>query len=364
LIYTTLLIKKKKKMRDMLEDIKGKLEILGSRYELGCVEKKKDNMDTQHGSSGPKVQLGQDDGVKEIGSRLNKPNLCCSKTYYRRRYRAVAKRRATGMLHREQKGTETLPEGSPEVRHPVATDRREQKVPKMSTEGSPESSHPVATDQSEQKGPEMSPELSTEVGCHVANDRREQKGPEMVCREQKGTEMPLEVSPGVRRPVATDRREQKGPEMSPEVIRAVATERREQKGPEISPKLIPEIRSPVESFARDKSGMYGVENEEVLWVGNFEVGEEGLEDIIPETVSRVVDSCLEFYSKMGITCEGKEKNMRKLVECIANGRKQPIVEEGGIATSSRGFDCYVNYDRGMSEVQQVRGRGRGNHGVL
>jgi hypothetical protein len=355
-------------MRDMLEDIKGKLEILGSRYELGCVEKKKDNMDTQHGSNGPKVQLGQDDGVKEIGPRLNKPNLCCSKTYYRRGYRAVAKRRAMRMLHREQKGTETSPEGSPEVRHPVATDRREQKVPEMSTEGSPASSHPVATDRSEQKGPEMSPELSTEVGRHVTNDWREQKGPEMVCREQKGTEMPLEVSPEVRRPVATDQREQKGPEMSPElspeVIRAVAKERREQKGPEISPELIPEIRSPIESFAGDKSGMYGVKNEEVLGVGNSEVGEEGLEDIIPETVSRVVDSCLEFYPKMGITCEGKEKNMRKLVEYIANGRQQPIVEEGGIATSSRGFDCYVNYDRGMPKVQQVRGRGRGNNGVL
>jgi hypothetical protein len=118
------------------------------------------------------------------------------------------------------------------------------------------------------------------------------------------------------------------------------------------------------SFAGDKSGTCGMENEEVLGVGNSEVGEEGLEDIIPETVSWAVDRCLEFFPKMGITCEGEEKNMRVLVECIANGRQQPIVEEGGIATSSRGFDCYVNYDRGMSEVQQGKGRGRGNHGVL
>jgi hypothetical protein len=118
------------------------------------------------------------------------------------------------------------------------------------------------------------------------------------------------------------------------------------------------------SFAGDKSGTCGMENEEVLGVGNSEVGEEGLEDIIPETVSWAVDRCLEFFPKMGITCEGEEKNMRVLVECIANGRQQPIVEEGGIATSSRGFDCYVNYDRGMLEVQQGKGRGRGNHGVL
>jgi hypothetical protein len=117
-------------MRHMLEDIKGKIEILGSRYELGCVEKKKENMDNQHGPGGPKVQLGQDDGVKEIGPMLNKPNLCCSKTYYRRRYRAVAKRRATRMRRREQKGTEgstegsteMSPEGSSEIRRTVAID--------------------------------------------------------------------------------------------------------------------------------------------------------------------------------------------------------------------------------------------------
>jgi hypothetical protein len=120
----------------------------------------------------------------------------------------------------------------------------------------------------------------------------------------------------------------------------------------------------VGSFAGDKSGTCGMETEEVLGVGDSKVGDEGLEDVIPETVSWVVDRCLEFYPKVGITCEGEEKNMKVLVEDIVNGRQQPVVEEGGISTSSRGFDCYVNYDRGMSEVQQGQGRGRGRYGVL
>jgi hypothetical protein len=77
-----------------------------------------------------------------------------------------------------------------------------------------------------------------------------------------------------------------------------------------------------------------------------------------------VDSCLEFYPKVGITCEGEKKNMKVLLEVIEKTRQQLVVEEGGISTSSRGFDCYVNYDRGMSDVQQGKGRGRGRHGVL
>jgi hypothetical protein len=40
------------------------------------------------------------------------------------------------------------------------------------------------------------------------------------------------------------------------------------------------------------------------------------------------------------------------------------------ARASRGvrelkrLDCFVNYDRGMSDVQRGKGRGRGRHGVL
>ena len=42
-------------MRDMLEDFKGKLEILAQSFGLGCVEKGKGQMDLQQGISGVKV---------------------------------------------------------------------------------------------------------------------------------------------------------------------------------------------------------------------------------------------------------------------------------------------------------------------
>ena len=42
-----------------------------------------------------------------------------------------------------------------------------------------------------------------------------------------------------------------------------------------------------------------------------------------------MDRFLEFYPKVGVTCEGEEKNMKMLLEGIENGRQQPIVEEGG-----------------------------------
>jgi hypothetical protein len=66
-----------------------------------------------------------------------------------------------------------------------------------------------------------------------------------------------------------------------------------------------------------------------------------------------VESCLEFYPKVGITCWGEEKNLKMLVEDIENNRQQPV-----------NYDCYVNYDRGMANVQQGQGRGRGRFGVL
>jgi hypothetical protein len=446
-------------MRDTLEDIKGKLEILGRRYELECVEKKKENMDCQHGPSGPKVQLGQEDGVKEIvGPRFNKPNLCCSKTYYRRRYRAVAKRRATRMLRREQKGTEMSPEGSPEVRHPVATDQREQKDPEMSpelstevgrhdatdrceqkgpeiscceqkgtarsTEVSPEVRCPIATDRREQmglelsseltpevkrsvatdcreqKGPETSPELSTEIGRHVATERREQKGPEMLCRKQKGTEMSPEVSPKIRCPVATGRSGQKGPEMSPEVIleirRPAETDyliegasifgfessgvkvqaaRRPNKADQTmgQSKNSNELEEGCGLETEDDSGMCVVETDELLGVG--EGVDAGLEDIAPDSSSNnwVIDTCMEFYPKVGVTCEGKESNMKRLFKDIEDARQQPDVEEEGITNSAqvsrqmrelKKLDTYVNYERGRSDVQLGKGRGRGRKGVL
>jgi hypothetical protein len=95
-------------MRDMLEDIKGKLEILDQIKGLGCGEIGLGGKDPQQGIIGAKIQLGQG----ENGPRSNKPSLCCSKTYYRKQIRAVALRKATAMSRREQKGPELSSEGS------------------------------------------------------------------------------------------------------------------------------------------------------------------------------------------------------------------------------------------------------------
>jgi hypothetical protein len=87
-------------------------------------------------------------------------------------------------------------------------------------------------------------------------------------------------------------------------------------------KVTANLSEGVGSYAEDMSGTCVMETEEILGVDNFEVGDEGLTDIIPETVSNswVVDSCLEFYPKVGITCEGEEKNMKMLLNGIENAR--------------------------------------------
>ena len=62
-----------------------------------------------------------------------------------------------------------------------------------------------------------------------------------------------------------------------------------------------------------------------------------MEDIASDTVSNswVIDSCLEFYPKVGVTCEGKENNMKMLLKGIEDARKQPVVEEVGTSNSAR-----------------------------
>jgi hypothetical protein len=88
---------------------------------------------------------------------------------------------------------------------------------------------------------------------------------------------------------------------------------------------------------------------------------------------KVVFSDLEFYPKVGVTCEGEENNMKMLLKGIEDARKQPDVEAVGMSSSARvsrrvrelkKLDCFVNYDSGMSDVQQGKGKGRGRHGVL
>jgi hypothetical protein len=384
-----------KMMREMLEVIKGKLEILEKMNELGCGEKTIGQMGSKHANDGNQSQLGQgENGLWSI-----RPKPCCSKTYYRKRHRAVTLRKAARLSRSAQTGPETSPEGSKkssEVRRCDVTETISAGDVNHSLEFTKKAS--PASD----KGPAMEKNLATEVvqssgkshdagqgmGQFLTNrsevNRTRRISPETLQILPASSTVPEKMTKGDlvgqtdkmnisdesvgvdKENIAVGVGSVAGYNTSTWVMgnSEVGDEGLEYITPEIDSNnwVVEEI--PVESFAGDKSGMYGVENEEVLGVGNSEVVEEGLEDIIPETVSQVVDSCLEFYPKMGITCEGKEKNMRKLVECIANGRQQPIVEEGGIATSSRGFDRYVNYDRGMSEVQQVRERGRGNHGVL
>ena len=84
---------------------------------------------------------------------------------------------------------------------------------------------------------------------------------------------------------------------------------------------------------------------------------------------------MEFYPKVGVTCEGEENNMKRLIKGIEDARPQPNVEGEGISNSNsawvfrqirelRKLDNYVNYDRDMSDVQLGKGRGRGRKRVL
>ena len=102
-------------MRDMLEDIKGKLEILEQMKGMGCGEKVIGRMGSKQVTNGDQIQLGQG----ATGPRSNRPRPCCSKTYYQKRYRVVALRKAARLSRSEQIGPERSPEGSktsPEVR--------------------------------------------------------------------------------------------------------------------------------------------------------------------------------------------------------------------------------------------------------
>ena len=442
-------------MRDMLEDIRGKVEILESRHELGCVEKKKDNMDMQYG---PEVQMGQNNVGKESGL-INKPNLCCSKTYYRRRYREVAKRRAMRVLRREQKGTQMSPEGSPEARHPGSIDRREQKESKMSgreqigTEMSPEVSSEVtpelirsgATDRREQKGPEMSPELIPESRCPIEVDylikgdsKYGRESSEVTPAREEATErenvpvsgegrskegektagrtnrddhtMGQSISPrGSLRgswkghQSCSPERRLKSPkpptlfkensgeymigQQSREIMLMEGSKERRLGTPLENRHTVGDADMEGEECRREQKGLkeleevHGVENENAC-VGDIEelMGagqgvDTGLEDIVSGSMSNswVIDSCMEFYPKVGVTCEGEENNMKMLLKGIEDARKQSDVEGVGMSNRARvsrqmrelkNLNCFVNYDRGTLDVQQGKGRGRGRHGVL
>jgi hypothetical protein len=123
----------------------------------------------------------------------------------------------------------------------------------------------------------------------------------------------------------------------------------------------------------DGPGLGMFEMEGNLVVGNYVDGEDGSEEAIPVSRSWVVDSCLEFYPKIGLTCEGENDKMEALLNDIEDSRKQPVIELGGsfaCVSVTRGsrelkrLDCSVNYEKGLLEVKQGKGRGRGRHGGL
>jgi hypothetical protein len=366
-----------KMMRDVLEDIKGKLEILDQIKGLGCREIGLGRKDPQQGIIEAKIQLGQG----ENGPRPNKPSLCCSKTYYRKRYCAVALRKATRMPRREQKGPKLSLEGSKssseasrrdatelisdgDTNHDLETTEKltpaREEVPMMDEKpvigGGSSREEGQASGKSHEAGQVMG-QLQYSTLANRSNETHTRRSsaetiqvlstPPIIPEKMKGDNL---VGQDAKASVV---REDSCLIIIPEITISVAestnVDKEKTKG-RMEQKVTTNLSERVGSFAGDKSGTCEMETEEVLGVGDSEVGDEGLEDVIPETISWVVDSCLEFYPKVGITCEGEEKNMKMLVEDIANGRQQPVVEERGIPTSSRGFDCYVNYDRGMSEV--------------
>jgi hypothetical protein len=370
-------------MRGVVEDIRCKLEILERTKGLGCEEKAVDQKDPQQEMDGVKIQLGQEAN----GPRSTKLSLCCSKTYYRKRYRAVALRKAARMSRHELRRRELSPEGSkssPEVRRCDETEfisdgdtnhDRENK-----DKAAPARKEGMAMDEKRATGGGSSREAEQVAGkSHEAgrvmgqvqcstHARRNSPEPIQVLETPQIIPEMMEGDDLVgQNPTASVGREDSCMIITPKLTKLVAEAAdadKEKLKCSLEQKVMTNPSGGVGSLDGGESDIRGVENEEVLGVGNSEGGGEGLEDIIPETVSLVVERCLEFYPKVGITCEGDENKMKMLVEDIANGRQQPIVEKGGTSNSNRGFDRYVNYDRGMSEVQQGKGRGRGRYGVL
>jgi hypothetical protein len=353
-------------MKDMLEDMKGKLEILEQMKDLGCGEKGMGRRDSQQVINGDQTQLGQG----ESGPRSNRPWRCCSKTYYRKRYRAVALRKAARLSRSEQTGPEMSPEGSkasPEIRRRDTT--------KVISDG--DRNHVLETTEKLASAREGAPEMQKkpEIGGGSPREVEQTSGKSHEAGQDMGQKLDNRSDKNLSR-----RRSPEAIQVLPTPLKmlgkmkdadivgqsattsVVREDRCMNAIPEITISAVECAEADEENFSdgvglstEDKSGTCVMETEEVLGVGNSEVGDEGSEDIIPEIVSNswVVESCLEFYPKVGITCEGKEKNLKMLVEDIENNRQQPV-----------NYDCYVNYDRGMANVQQGQGRGRGRFGVL
>jgi hypothetical protein len=322
-------------MREMLEVIKGKLELLEKTNELGCGETMIGRMGSKQANDGNNSQLGQG----ENGLWSTRPKPCCLKTYYQKRHRAVTLRKAARLSRSAQTGPEISSEGSEKSLEGRRRDATEtisagdaNHGMEVTKEVSPTSDEGPAMDKNSANGGESHKEAIQSSGkSHDAG-----QGMGQVLANRSDVNRTRRSSPETSKIFPTYLTV---PEKLPgdDLVGQTVTMNISDESAKVDKESISvaecaeadeeNLSDGVGLFAEDKSGTCEMETEEVMGVGNSEVGDEGLEDKIPEIVSNswVVESCLEFYSKVGITCEGEEKNMKMLVEVIENNRQQPVV---------------------------------------
>jgi hypothetical protein len=303
-------------------------------------------MGSKQANDGNHSQLGQG----ENGLWSTRPKPCCSKTYYRKRHRAVTLRKVARLSRSAQTGPEISSEGRRRDATETISAGDANHGLEITKEVSPTSDEGPAMDKNSANGGGSHKEAVQSSG--KSHDADQGMGQVLANRNdvnhtRRSSLETLKIFPAYSTV----------PEKLPgdDLVGQTVTMNISDESAEVDKE---NMAVGVGSFAGYKTGTYVM--------GNSEVGDEGLENITPEQDSNnwVVDRCLEFYPKVGVTCEGEEKNMKMIFEDIEKTRQQSIVVEGGISTSSSGFDCYVNYERGMADVQQVQGRGRGRFGVL
>jgi hypothetical protein len=97
-----------KLMRDILEAFKGKMEIYAQICGMGCVEEKKSPIEIKQGNSGANNQVGPANysGFRDSWPPCRHPTKGYSKTYYRKRHKAVAVWRVKRRMRRAQQEPE------------------------------------------------------------------------------------------------------------------------------------------------------------------------------------------------------------------------------------------------------------------
>ena len=246
--------------------------------------------------NGDQIQLGQG----ENGPRSNRPRPCCSKTYYRKRYRAVALRKAARMSWSEQTGPERLPEGSktsPEVGRRDATElisdgdtNHGLKITKKlvpAREGGPAVEKKAAIGGGSPREVGQASGKAHDAGQDMGQMLANRSDANITRRSSSETIQVLPTPPTVPEKM-------KGDDLVGQIARASVV-RDDSFMITISGITISvaeadhadkeNISDGVGSFVGNKSGTCVMENEEILGVGNSEVGDEGLENIIPKMVS-------------------------------------------------------------------------------